>query len=116
MINITHVSKSFKQQCILNSVNLSIQTGETIYIKGANGSGKSTLLKIIAGLLAPDTGMIEGTADLNIGALIENPSFIEDRPLLDNLKFLYTLKNKFNHDAIKKYCDYFELDLNSKKR
>lgn len=116
MINITHVSKSFKQQCILNSVNLSIQTGETIYIKGANGSGKSTLLKIIAGLLEPDTGMIEGTADLNIGALIENPSFIEDRPLLDNLKFLYTLKNKFNHDAIKKYCDYFELDLNSKKK
>jgi ABC-type sulfate/molybdate transport systems ATPase subunit len=36
----------------LDSLNLSIKSGESVAILGASGEGKSTLLKVIAGLLA----------------------------------------------------------------
>jgi general nucleoside transport system ATP-binding protein len=37
-------------------VSLSLQEGETRAVVGENGAGKSTLARIIAGLLAPDSG------------------------------------------------------------
>ncbi len=39
--------------CILSSIDLTIQRGESIAIIGASGSGKSTLLGLLAGLDSP---------------------------------------------------------------
>jgi ATP-binding cassette subfamily F protein uup len=41
---------------LLESVELSVSTGERVCLVGRNGSGKSTLLKIAAGLIEPDRG------------------------------------------------------------
>ena len=43
----------------LDGVNLSITPGERVAVVGANGSGKSTLGRIIAGLTAPDSGIVK---------------------------------------------------------
>ncbi|PWG59835.1 energy-coupling factor transporter ATPase [Bifidobacterium catulorum] len=42
----------------VDGVDLTIPEGERIAIVGANGSGKSTLGRIIAGLSAPDSGIV----------------------------------------------------------
>ena len=42
----------------LTDVSLSIHSGERVCLLGANGSGKSTLSKIIAGIMAPDSGTV----------------------------------------------------------
>jgi len=42
----------------LSGVNLTIQRGEFVWIKGPSGSGKSTLLYLLAGLLRPTKGEI----------------------------------------------------------
>ena len=39
-------------------ISLSVDNGRILALMGENGAGKSTTLNIIAGLLAPDTGMI----------------------------------------------------------
>lgn len=43
---------------ILNSVDLSIGSGDTVAIVGASGSGKTTLLSLLAGLDRPSQGQV----------------------------------------------------------
>jgi len=42
----------------LSHVSLEIRNGETLGILGPSGCGKTTLLKVIAGLIAPDDGIV----------------------------------------------------------
>ena len=42
----------------LTDVSFSVNKGEFVGLIGPNGAGKTTLLKIIAGVLAPDSGRI----------------------------------------------------------
>jgi simple sugar transport system ATP-binding protein len=50
------ISKRFEGVQALQDISLSLDTGKTYGLVGENGSGKSTLIKIIAGVLAPDSG------------------------------------------------------------
>ncbi len=52
-------SKSFGGVEALNDVSLSVEKGELVALRGASGAGKSTLLFMIAGLLAPDAGVVK---------------------------------------------------------
>ncbi len=49
---------------VLRDVTFYVADGECLGLKGSTGSGKSTLLRIIAGLLAPDSGEVELDATL----------------------------------------------------
>ena len=56
MIEVTHITKSFKGKKALDSVSLRVGSNETVCIIGSMGSGKSTLLRCIAGLEYPEIG------------------------------------------------------------
>ena len=56
--NRLHGVKGYKEQKVLNGINLEIRKGEFIGIVGRNGSGKSTLLKTLAGIYYPEKGEI----------------------------------------------------------
>lgn len=43
---------------ILSGFDFELNLGEIIFVEGANGSGKTTVLRILAGLLAPDSGIV----------------------------------------------------------
>lgn len=58
MIEIINLCKSFNNHKVLDNLNLTIQSGETMVIIGCSGCGKSVLLKHIIGLLKPDSGQI----------------------------------------------------------
>ncbi|MBF0397780.1 MAG: ATP-binding cassette domain-containing protein [Desulfobacterales bacterium] len=51
-----YTDKEGKSLFYLGPVNLSLKSGEVIFIVGGNGSGKSTLLKLITGLYTPISG------------------------------------------------------------
>lgn len=52
----THISLAFGDRDILKNVSVKLQSGTKAALTGANGSGKSTLIKVIAGIIAPDSG------------------------------------------------------------
>ena len=58
MIEVKDLSKTFGSQQVLNRLNLTINTGETMVIIGRSGCGKSVLLKHIIGILKPDEGKV----------------------------------------------------------
>lgn len=43
----------------IDDVSFKLNVGDRLAIVGRNGSGKTTLLQVLAGILAPDTGMIK---------------------------------------------------------
>lgn len=113
-IIINNLTKSFKEHQVIQNLNLSIEAGDCIYIHGMNGCGKSTLLKMIAGILKPDCGIIEVSDDVEIGALIENPGFIETESLSYNLRFLANLKHHYEKEKMMHLCNLYHLDYNDK--
>ena len=50
--------KSFGSQIVLNGMDLTVASGETLAVLGRSGTGKSVLLKLIIGLQEPDSGSI----------------------------------------------------------
>jgi phospholipid/cholesterol/gamma-HCH transport system ATP-binding protein len=58
MITLTDVHKAFGANRVLQGVDLTIPTGESMVIIGGSGTGKSVLLKCVLGLVTPDSGTI----------------------------------------------------------
>ncbi len=55
-VQFSQVSLAFGDRDILKNVTINLQTGSKVALTGANGTGKSTLIKVLAGLVAPDSG------------------------------------------------------------
>jgi putative ABC transport system ATP-binding protein len=58
MLQITGLTKRYRNRAVLDELQLAVGAGEYIAIVGESGSGKSTLLNLIAGLDRPDSGSV----------------------------------------------------------
>jgi ABC-type sugar transport system ATPase subunit len=57
-LEIRNISMKYQQQVILSEFNLTIKNGDLLVLLGDSGCGKTTLIKIIAGIIAPESGEI----------------------------------------------------------
>ncbi|MBA2277440.1 MAG: ABC-F family ATP-binding cassette domain-containing protein [Chloroflexia bacterium] len=69
MLTLSHLSKRYGDNLILDSITVSISRGDRIGLVGTNGSGKTTLLALLAGDIEPDGGAISRTPTMRIGYL-----------------------------------------------
>ena len=113
MINIRGVSLVYNQGkqnefCALKNINLDVNNGELVILKGVSGSGKSTLLSLIALLQKPTSGeiLIDGTniaklpdafcSELRhkrLGLVFQNFNLIEGLSVYENLLAPFALTN-----------------------
>ncbi|MCB9423268.1 MAG: ATP-binding cassette domain-containing protein [Ardenticatenaceae bacterium] len=58
LLRAVNLSKQFGNLTALQNVNLKIEPGEIVGLAGRSGAGKSVLIKVLAGLQAPDAGVL----------------------------------------------------------
>jgi NitT/TauT family transport system ATP-binding protein len=77
----------------LDAIDLEIRPREVVALIGPNGCGKSTLLRVLAGLIAPDTGSValDGAAvsgpDPRVGLVFQEPRLLAWRTAEENVRF-----------------------------
>ncbi len=59
ILKTTNLSKKYKKDFVVDSVNISIKRGEIYGFIGENGAGKTTFIRMITGLFAPTNGEIK---------------------------------------------------------
>ena len=67
VIELKNVSKGFEGRSVVKDFSYNLLRGDRIGIVGHNGAGKSTLLRLIAGELAPDSGVVDMGTTVKIG-------------------------------------------------
>jgi ATPase subunit of ABC transporter with duplicated ATPase domains len=67
VVSLEDIRKSFGRRVVFDGLNLNVRRGERWCVMGKNGAGKSTLLKMVAGVLAPDSGTVRHGASLKMG-------------------------------------------------
>ena len=53
------MSKSFKDNKVINNLSLNFYSSEIFCLLGHNGAGKSTTINLLTGLLTPNEGSVE---------------------------------------------------------
>jgi ABC-2 type transport system ATP-binding protein len=111
------VSKAFGPNQVLDSLDLSVESGSIFGLVGVNGAGKSTLLRLAAGVYRCDSGSIRlyGRDTFTDPEARERISFVSDEmyfPLgstIESMKTFYKDLYPFDEKAFAKYSDAFEL-------
>ena len=97
LIQISKLTKTFKEKPALDQISLSIDQGELFGLVGPDGAGKTTLLRILAGLLSISEGDVflndvdlKKNAEANkskIGYMAQEFSLYGKLSVIENLKF-----------------------------
>lgn len=69
------VSRQFGAAPLFENLTLAIHEGERHGLVGPNGAGKSTLLRILAGLEAPDGGVVSLRRGARLSMVVQEPDF-----------------------------------------
>lgn len=67
VLTVTHLSKSFGNNCLFENLDFDIKRGEKVALIGGNGTGKTTILKMINHIVAKDGGTIALGSRVHIG-------------------------------------------------
>ena len=109
IITLKNIQLELKKTCVFQNLNFSFKHGEIIVITGANGSGKSVLFKLIGCLYSPSYGEVlingenivpERKIPANLGALIEEPGFINYYSGFKNLQYLASIRGVVGNQEI----------------
>jgi cell division transport system ATP-binding protein len=116
MIELKDVTVSFDGQVILDRLNLSIKSGDFVYLVGATGAGKSSLLRLLYMDLKPESGTVS-VLDYHsvttkasevphlrrkLGIVFQDFKLLEDRDVFENVAFALYVTNARRSDIKKR--------------
>lgn len=125
MIQVEHVSKSFREETVLHDITINFEKGKIYGIVGKNGSGKTMLFKTIAGFVKPTSGHVyvdgkEIGKDTDfapsLGIIIETPGFLGHYSAYENLAYLAGIRNRIGKEQIMEAIRLVGLEHAGKKK
>ncbi len=124
-VAIEDLTKTIHGRTVLEHVNLRMEQGTVYGLRGPNGCGKTMLMRSICGLIRPTSGSVEINGERlgreisfprSVGALIENPAFINNYTGLRNLQLLASIQNKVDEEEIRQAITRVGLDPDDKRK
>lgn len=102
IIEMNHVTKSFKNKIAIKDMNFTVKKGEIFGFLGPSGSGKTTTIKMLTGTYDPSKGSLNvlghngseiGASNFmsKIGILTDHSTAYERQSIWDNLKLFAKL-------------------------
>ena len=98
IIELTGLTKKFKDLTAVNSLNLNVYKGDVFGFLGPNGAGKSTTIRMMLSLIKPTSGniklfgkpLLENRKEIlrKVGAIVEKPDFYLYLTAYKNLEIL----------------------------
>jgi ABC-2 type transport system ATP-binding protein len=120
MIKVKNVIKSYGHKTVLDSLNFTIDSGETYGLLGPNGAGKTTTINILCNLLKADSGEIlinnEPVSDKSkflMGVVPQENSVYKDLTCRENMIFfarLYGLNSSRQIEQTERLIQDFKLN------
>src|SRR5205809_1379146 len=86
IIAATEITVRFGERAVLDAATLSIEEGDRVGLVGCNGCGKTTFLRILAGLQAPDSGVVSHRRDLVVSYLPQDFRLDSAKSVLGNIR------------------------------
>jgi len=77
LLSAENISKNYADRWLFQNLNFGLQQGQRVAFVGINGTGKTTLMKVLAGLEAPDTGLVTRRQGIRVTYLGQQPVFDE---------------------------------------
>ena len=127
LLELKNISYEYKNNLILNKVNLKINSGEKIALLGKSGSGKTTLISVLNGTIKPTQGEVklfdksfdelDRKHKRKITTIWQDLRLIEDLSAEQNVNcgllaennFYFAFKNLLNISSFKKAHKYMKL-------
>ena len=122
-IKLNNVSKTIKDQKILDNINAEFESGKVYGIVGRNGSGKTMLFRGMSGLMRIEGEVWQDEMLLgrdmrilkNLGIIIENTDMYLEFSGYMNLKFLADINKKIGKKEIRQAMKDVGLNPDEKK-
>ena len=104
-VRLQHITKRFAGYSAVEDITLEVTSGRFVSIVGPSGCGKSTVLNMIAGLLAPSSGVVEVFGDPLAGInrrasyMFQQDALLPWKTVLGNIRLGLTFQGRTGLDA-----------------
>jgi ABC-2 type transport system ATP-binding protein len=117
VISASKLTKRYRRAFAVDNVSFSIGAGEVVGFLGPNGAGKTTTLRMLAGLIRPSSGSaqildqnVPGATLLDVGTMIEEPSFYPYMSGYDNLRYTALLHGGVDEARIREVLAFVRME------
>ncbi|MCI8515255.1 MAG: ATP-binding cassette domain-containing protein [Lachnospiraceae bacterium] len=119
------IEKEIRGVTVLHDIDARFEAGIIYGLWGKNGCGKTMLMRILSNLIHPTKGkvIVDGKElgkncgyPVSIGALIENPAFLNDYTGFDNLWTLASIQGRVGPKKVRRAIRMAGLDPDDKRK
>ena len=110
LLRVDNLTKVMKKRTIVDSLNMTVNSGEIVGFLGPNGAGKTTTIKMILGLFKITGGQIRicgkdvetdfESAMTNVGGIVENPDLYKRMTGRQNLEYFASMYDNISKKHI----------------
>jgi ABC-2 type transport system ATP-binding protein len=122
-ISATNLNKRYGSKAAVDNLSFKIEQGEIVGFLGPNGAGKTTTLRMLAGLIHPTSGScqilsknVPSETLLEVGTMIEEPSFYPYMTGRDNLRHAGLLHGGASDKRVDEILEFVSMDKAKNKK